>query len=174
MTSPAADCKHVGAKQSVGLYHNFWRLQLGINNPLHRYSMPSSPSSLLFSFSSVRDGFVLMMEERSSQLLLERLQSSNLKEKERRSTLVLKVALFSLAGAQFMKAKWPIYSPAVPGCLHKYVHGPNLDVLSLKGCSTAETGQQIPRPQTSVLCRRGHMMQVIFLGRTSAGGCAFI
>lgn len=67
--------------------------------------MPSSPSSLLFSFSSVRDGFVLMMEERSSQLLLERLQSSNLKEKERRSTLVLKVALFSLAGAQFMKAK---------------------------------------------------------------------
>lgn len=44
--------------------------------------MPASPSSLLFSFSSVRDGFVLMTEERSLQLLLERLQSSSLKEKE--------------------------------------------------------------------------------------------
>lgn len=42
-----------------------------------------------------------MMEERSSQLLLERLQSSSLKEEERRSTLVLRVALFSLAGAAF-------------------------------------------------------------------------
>lgn len=76
--------------------------------------MPASPNSLLFSFSSVRDGFVLMMEERSAQLLLERLQSSSLKEKERRSTLVLRVALFSLAGAFSVKAKWVIYSSAVP------------------------------------------------------------
>lgn len=56
-----------------------------------------------------------MMEERSSQLLLERLQSSSLKEKERGSTLVLRVALFSLAGAAFpVTAKWVIYSSAVP------------------------------------------------------------
>lgn len=79
--------------------------------------MPASPSSLLFRFSSVRDGFVLMMEERSSQLLLERLQSSSLKKKERGSTLVLRVALFSLAGAFPMEAKWTIYSSAVPGML---------------------------------------------------------
>lgn len=58
-----------------------------------------------------------MMEERSSQLLLERLQSSSLKKKERRSTLVLRVALFSLAGAFPMEAKWTVYSSAVPGML---------------------------------------------------------
>lgn len=56
-----------------------------------------------------------MMEERSLQLLLERLQSSSLKEKERRSTLVLRAALFSLAGVFSVKAKWVIYSSAVPG-----------------------------------------------------------
>lgn len=74
--------------------------------------MPASPSSLLFSFSSVRDGFVLMIEERSLQLLLERLQSSSLKEKERWGLLVLRA---SLAGALPRKAKRPTYSSLVPG-----------------------------------------------------------
>lgn len=45
--------------------------------------MPASPRSLLFNFSSVRDGFIRITEERSSQLRLERLQSSILKEKSK-------------------------------------------------------------------------------------------
>lgn len=111
-TSPTALCKPIRARQSAQLYHNFCRLQLGVSSPLHRYSMPASPSSLLFSFSSVRDGFVLMIEERSLQLLLERLQSSSLKEKERWGLLVLRV---SLAEALPRKAKRPTYASLGPG-----------------------------------------------------------
>lgn len=144
----------------MGLYHNFCRLQLGVSNALHRYSTPSSPSSLLFRCSSVRDGFVLMMEERSSQLLLERLQSSNLKDKERRSTLVLRVALLSLAGALLMKAEWVMFRQFL-GCLHKHVQ----DLLGVAwpkprcalGCTTGWAGWQLPKPcSSSVLHRRWH------------------
>lgn len=69
------------SKTAKGPYHNVCRLQLGVSNPLQRCSMPASPRSLLFNFSSVRDGFIRITEERSSQLRLERLQSSILKEK---------------------------------------------------------------------------------------------
>lgn len=144
----------------MGLYHNFCRLQLGVSNPLHRYSTPASPSSLLFSFSSVRDGFVLMMEERSSQLRLERLQSSSLKDKKRRSTLVLRVALLSLAGALLVKAEWAMFLQFL-GCLHNYVQ----DLLGVAwpkprcalGCTTGWAGWQLHKPcSSSVLHRRGH------------------
>jgi len=110
VTSSTALCKYIKAKQSVGTYHNFCKLQLGVSKPLHRYSMPASPSSLLFSFSSLRDGFVWMIEERSLQLLLKRLQSSSLKEKHTWSALVLRVMLVSLAAALPMKAKPLIYA----------------------------------------------------------------
>lgn len=110
VTSSTALCKYIRARQSVGTYHNFCKLQLGVNKPLVRYSMPASPSSLLFSFSSLRDGFVWMTEERSLQLLLERLQSSSLKEKQTQSTLVLRVMLLSLAEELPMKAKQLTYA----------------------------------------------------------------
>lgn len=144
--------------------------------------MPASPSSLLFSFSSVRDGFVLMIEERSLQLLLERLQSSSLKEKERWGPLVLRA---SLAGALPRKAKWPTYTSLVPGTPPE---GCVWLVVQHVAQTSASTGQKTcsacravahegltAASQAPGLLRAAQPHVLPSLGRAAAGGrCAFI